>query len=106
MFQKGYGRHLDKIQTRTSPDVQALTVKALIGRLLPERAAEFDIAIEPGLIGEENGYFQVALRTIKKKLTRNKMFFSSHRLTKQPEVLQFPLKDRLVSWRLGDFIII
>ncbi len=57
----GYGRQLDKIRTRTSPKIQVQAVKDLIGRLLPERVDEFDITIEPGLFGEENGYFQVKL---------------------------------------------
>ena len=61
---KGYVKHLDKIRTRTSPAIQAQAVRALIGRLLPERVEEFNIKIEPGLIGEENGYFQVELCAI------------------------------------------
>ena len=49
---------MDKIRTRTSSEIQAQAVRALVGRLLPERAGEFEITIEPGLIGEENGYFE------------------------------------------------
>ncbi len=56
---EGLGGSLDKIRTRTSVDIQAQAVRDLIERLLPERASEFDVKVEPGLPQDENGYFQV-----------------------------------------------
>ncbi|XP_046631090.1 alpha-N-acetylglucosaminidase-like isoform X2 [Daphnia pulicaria] len=59
IFQGGLGGSLDNIRTRTSVDIQAQAVRDLIERLLPERASEFDVKVEPGLLEDENGYFQV-----------------------------------------------
>lgn len=61
LFGSGFCVPLDKIHTRTSVEIQAQAVTDLIGRLLPGRANEFDVKVEPGLPGEENGYFQVVV---------------------------------------------
>lgn len=42
-------------------EIQVDAVKNLIHRLIPERADEFAIIVEPGHVQEENGYFQVRL---------------------------------------------
>jgi hypothetical protein len=45
-------------------DIQAQAVRDLIERLLPERASEFDVKVEPGLLEDENGYFQVKIQVL------------------------------------------
>lgn len=50
---------LQNLQTKASAEIQTKAVKDLISRLLPDRAQEFDVIIEPGRPEEENGYFQV-----------------------------------------------
>ena len=59
-FNEGLCSSLNEIRTRTSFEIQAQAVIDLIERLLPERSNLFDVKVEPGLLEEENGYFQVS----------------------------------------------
>ena len=61
VWSKGYSRSLDKIRSQASAEIQIRAVRDLIGRLLPDRANEFSIIVEPCRMEEKNGYFQVGL---------------------------------------------
>lgn len=63
-YYRGLGHPLQNIRTQTLAEVQTQAVSDLIARLLPDRANQFYITVEPGRLEEENGYFQVGLRFI------------------------------------------
>ena len=100
------GAHLSSltnIRTKASPQVQAQAVKDLIGRLLDDRAKDFDVVIEPARPEEEKGFFEVRLNYYKSEIIP---YFLKIRSPKKLEIVRCWLKDRRESLPLGGFIII
>lgn len=57
------------MKSKTPSEVQIETVKNMIARLIPDHKHEFNISIENGRPGEENGFFQVRFQQLSKSLT-------------------------------------